>query len=143
MAVPPEVADHRMRFLEAMDDDFNTGGALGELFEVARALNRHADQNRLEAGATTRPRGRPSPTGTARAEGTGQILGLFRTPPKRAATPRDQLTGPLVELLIRLRAQLRKEKNFALADQVRNELGGLGVVLEDRAEGTTWKIEAK
>ena len=143
MAVPPEVADHRMRFLEAMDDDFNTGGALGELFEVVRALNRHADQNKLEVGGTD-PAARASfITGSLVLKELGQILGLFRTPPKRATTPQDQLTGPLVELLIRLRAQLRKEKNFALADQVRNDLNSLGVVLEDRAEGTTWKIEAK
>ena len=66
-----------------------------------------------------------------------------RTTTRPAATAVEGLTGPLVELLIRLRAQLRKEKNFALADQVRNVLAGLGVVLEDRPEGTSWKIEAK
>ena len=39
-ALPAEIAEHRQRFLDAMDDDFNTGGALGELFEIAHAVNR-------------------------------------------------------------------------------------------------------
>ena len=44
-----QVEPIRRRFLEAMDDDFNTGGALGELFDLVRALNRQADTNRLES----------------------------------------------------------------------------------------------
>ncbi len=47
-SVLAEVAEHRTRFLEAMDDDFNTGGALGELYELVRALNRFADAQKLE-----------------------------------------------------------------------------------------------
>src|SRR5205085_7553059 len=45
-----EIAEHRERFLDAMDDDFNTGGALGELFEIVHALNRFAHQPEMEPG---------------------------------------------------------------------------------------------
>jgi len=49
----------------------------------------------------------------------------------------------LLELLLELRARLRKDKNFALADEVRNRLAALGVVLEDRPDGTRWRIEPR
>ncbi|MGZ3472511.1 MAG: CysS/YqeB C-terminal domain-containing protein, partial [Isosphaeraceae bacterium] len=55
----------------------------------------------------------------------------------------DGLTAPLLELLLELRARLRKDKNFALADEVRNRLAALGVVLEDRPDGTRWRIEPR
>jgi cysteinyl-tRNA synthetase len=136
-----EFAAHRERFLEAMDDDFNTGGALGELYEYARALNRYADQHQLDS---------PGATGVASFElgmlalrELANILGLFRRAAAPAATPADSLTAPLLDLLVRLRTRLRQEKNFQLADQVRDELAGLGVVLEDRPGGTTWKLEGK
>jgi cysteinyl-tRNA synthetase len=50
-----------------------------------------------------------------------------------------QEAAPFIELLIKTRADLRKAKQFALADQVRNELTALGVVLEDSPQGTTWR----
>ena len=72
-----------------------------------------------------------------------QILGLFRKPPARPQVSGDGLTEPLLELLLELRARLRKDKNFALADEVRNRLTALGVVLEDRPDGTRWRIEPR
>src|SRR5262249_22160038 len=135
-----ETARHRKRFLDAMDDDSNTGGALGELFDIVHALNRAA------AGLTAR-----SPAealaeyqaGVVVLKELTQILGLFRQPLARPESGTDGLTAPLLELLIDLRARLRKEKNFALADEVRNRLTGLGVILEDRPDGTRWRIEPK
>ena len=136
----PEVEELRANFLEAMDDDFNTGGALGELFELLRALNRFADQHKLEAD--------PVALGSLKS-GVGvlkeltQILGLFGKAPETEAASGDTLTPALLDLLVNLRTQVRKEKNFALADQIRKDLAALGVVLEDRPDGTGWKIEPK
>jgi cysteinyl-tRNA synthetase len=137
LAFLEEIAEHRQGFLDAMDDDFNTGGAIGELFEVAHVVNRFAGQ--LVAGS-----------GSAKTKGLGeyraamvvlkelsQILGLFRRPIAGGPSAGDGLTAPLLELLIELRNRLRKEKNFGLADQIRNRLSELGVTLEDRADGTT------
>ena len=135
-----EFSEHRSRFLEAMDDDFNTGGALGELYELVRALNRFADAQKLE------PASDPNlleafRLGVVVLKELAQILGLFRHPrPKRDAS-QDKLTGPLLNLLVELRTRVRKEKNFALADDIRKKLAEMGVTLEDRPDGTSWKID--
>jgi cysteinyl-tRNA synthetase len=142
--LPPDVLDHRSRFLDAMDDDFNTGGAVGELFELVRALNRFADAEQLD----DRKSGEPSPALESWTSGVivlrelSRLLGLFLRPPAHAEPDSGGLTGPLIELFIELRAQARKDRNFALADQIRDRLAALGVVLEDRRDGTGWKIES-
>ncbi len=135
-----EVDEHRARFLEAMDDDFNTGGALGELFELARALNRHADVRKLESSADPAAMA-DFRSGMVVLKELSQILGLFRHPRAQAEPARNQLTAPLLDLLVSLRTRVRKEKNFTLADEIRKELAGLGVTLEDRPDGTSWKID--
>jgi cysteinyl-tRNA synthetase len=134
-----EIAEHRQRFLDAMDDDLNTGGAIGELYDVVRALNRFA--NGLTPAAT-------GPLSEYRAgmvvlKELTQILGLFRRPSEKPEPEgQDRLTAPLLDLLVQLRTQVRKEKNFKLADEIRNKLAALGVVLEDRPDGTSWRIES-
>jgi cysteinyl-tRNA synthetase len=139
-ALLPEFAEHRDRFLEAMDDDFNTGGALGELYDLVRALNRFADASRLEKGASPEALGSFRAGMTALRELT-QILGLFREPRKQVAKMDDGLTPALLGLLVEIRTRVRKEKNFALADEIRKRLAELGVTLEDRPDGTGWKID--
>jgi cysteinyl-tRNA synthetase len=132
-----EIAEHRGRFLDAMDDDFNTGGALGDMFEVIHALNRFSNHlTRADAAPLAEYR-----AGMIVLKELTQILGLFRAPNSKLQPVRDELTAPLLDLVTRLRSRLRKEKNFALADDIRRDLAALGVVLEDRPEGTTWRIE--
>jgi cysteinyl-tRNA synthetase len=136
-----EVARLREQFLEAMSDDFNTGGAVGALYELLTTLNRFADGSHLEG---------PAPAPGAKAEfergvmvlrELGQILGLFREPPPAPSAGSDRLVGGLIQLLIDLRNEARKAKNYALGDQIRKRLGELGVTLEDRPGGTGWRIE--
>ena len=134
------VDEHRERFLEAMDDDFNTGGALGELFELVRALNRHADSKKLESSAD------PSAiaafrSGVIALKELAQILGLFRRSQPRRDPNLGRLTPGLLDFLVSLRTRVRKEKNFAMADDIRKGLAELGVTLEDRPGGTSWKID--
>jgi cysteinyl-tRNA synthetase len=138
--VLPQVDEHRSRFLESMDDDFNTGGALGELYELVRALNRYADSQKLEP-ASESALTEPFRFGIVVLKELTQILGLFRHPRTRAEPAQDKLTAPLLDLLVNLRTRVRKEKNFALADDIRKQLAELGVSLEDRPDGTSWKIE--
>ncbi len=141
---PEDLLEHRRRFLEAMDDDFNTGGALGELFEMSRVLNRFADAHRLEAVEPREPEQKVAfLKGVLALKELCQILGLFRKPPQAAERAGDTLTGPLLDLMVELRSRLRKEKNFALADEIRKRLGELGVTLEDRPDGTGWKVEPR
>lgn len=135
-----EVHQLRGRFLDAMDDDFNTGAAIGLLFDLVRALNRYVEAEKLE----TSGRGDAAKTAVLkRAAATlGELaatLGLFRKAVETAAAKGDDdLTGRLVQLLIEVRAEARKTKNFAFADRVRSGLAELGIVLEDHPTGTTW-----
>ncbi len=71
------------------------------------------------------------------------ILGLFLRPAASPAQPGNALTDDLLGLLVELRNRLRKEKNFALADEIRNRLAELGVTVEDRADGSRWRIEPR
>ncbi len=136
-----EVTAIRARFLEAMDDDFNTGGALGELYELVRALNRFTDANRLEAADRAPAALDELRQGTAVLRELTGIMGLFRTAPSHESQAQDRLTPKLLQLLVELRAQLRQEKNFKLADKIRKDLADLGVQLEDGPDGTRWRIE--
>jgi len=137
-----EIAEHRQRFLDAMDDDFNTGGALGELFEMVHAINRFASQVKPATSPEAPSQLAEYRTGMLTLKELSQILGLFRRSPAAAKPAGDTLTAPLIELLIELRARLRKEKNFGLADEIRNRLTKLGVTLEDRPDGTRWRIDS-
>lgn len=132
-----DVATHRGRFLEAMDDDFNTGGAIGDLFELLRRLNKFADDEKLEENP--RPEAVAAlRTGVTALKELAGTVGLFLKAPVEKEAGGDQLAGKLIELLIQVRADSRKAKNFAAADKIRNSLAELGVILEDRPSGTIW-----
>ncbi len=123
-----------------MDDDFNTGGALGELYELVRVLNRYADASKLEPAADADGH-RRVPRRGRRPQGADPDPRPLPPPAGEARPASDRLTGPLLDLLVQLRTRVRKEKNFALADEIRNQLAALGVTLEDRPDGTGWKID--
>jgi cysteinyl-tRNA synthetase len=141
--LPAAVAEHRAKFLEDMDDDFNTGGAIGVLFELVRRLNKYADDEKLEDKKQQTPEKIAAiQQGTKTLRELGATLGLFRKPPRQQAPTGDNtLSQKLLKLLIDLRAEARKAKNFALADRIRNGLVEIGVVLEDRPGGTEWTIQ--
>ncbi len=135
------IAEQRNRFLEAMDDDFNTGGAVGVLFELLRRLNKFADEERLEDPQA------PSASalavlrqGASTLRELSAILGLFLRPAREPEALGDHLVGQLLDLLVEVRADARKAKNFAAADKIRTRLAELGVVLEDRPGGTQWSL---
>jgi cysteinyl-tRNA synthetase len=134
-----EVGKLRQRFLDCMDDDFNTGGAIGVLYELLTALNRFADARQLEGGSPDPAAVEEFRTGGGVLRELSQLLGLFREPPAAPAGGDDKLVNGLMQLLIDLRNEARKAKNFALADQIRKRLGELGVTLEDRPGGTGWR----
>ena len=135
---------NREKFLEFMDDDFNTGGAVAELFEVVRALNRFVESEKLEDPAQRDPQKLASLVAGAKIlRELAAIINLFQQPiaASAAAASDDGLAGKLMELIIELRAEARKTKNFATADKIRNALTAAGVVLEDRPDGTGWSVK--
>lgn len=132
-----EVAALRKKFITAMDDDFNTGGAIGELFELARALNRYCDANDLESPNKEAAKLKDFEIGCATLRELSAILGLFGAPTS-TSTGSDELLNQVMQLVINLRTEARASKKFATADAIRDGIGPLGITLEDRAGGTEW-----
>jgi cysteinyl-tRNA synthetase len=139
-----QVATHRNHYLEQMDDDFNTGGAVADLFELVRTLNKFADDEKLEANKPTTEQLATLKQGAKILRELGGTLGLFRKPvekPAAAAGGNNELVDKLMELIIELRAGARSKKDFATADRIREVLTSLKITLEDRPGGTEWTIK--
>ncbi len=123
---------HGLRFHQAMADDFNTPEAFTVLFDLARELNRAKDQgDHLRAGQLA---------GSLRE--LGGLLGLLQEDPEQFLRGRDDSQGlddKEIEQLIAQRLQARREKNWAEADRIRDQLKQQGIVLEDGPQGTTWR----
>ncbi len=125
-----KLSQTREAFISHMDDDFNTAGALGQLFELVRELNlcisedlQPAELPLLRAGEQLiRELGRP--------------LGLFQGAPWQEV--QEGLQGELIELLIEVRSQLRIKREYQLADEIRQRLSRLGVELKDQDRRTLW-----
>jgi cysteinyl-tRNA synthetase len=122
-----QVAQARTDFEAAMDDDFNTAGALAALFGLVRDINAAR-----QAGVG----GEPFDESRAVFQTMAGVLGLRLEAPKAAAQP----AAPFIELLLQIRADLRKARQWELADKVRDELNKLGVVVEDSPQGSTWRM---
>ena len=108
-------------FKAAMDDDFNTPGALAVLFELANELNR----TRLAATA-------------ALLRGLGGVLGLLQQAPRAFLQAGSTLDEASIAALIGERSAAKAAKNFARADQIRKDLAAQGIALKDSPQGTTW-----
>jgi cysteinyl-tRNA synthetase len=136
-AAGDEVKALRDKFLAAMDDDFNTAIAIASLFDYVRVVNKFIDQHGLEAKKPAAELATLDAMMLTLRELTG-VLGLFLTPPPQTGGADEGLVAKLMELVIEIRANARKSKDFATADLVRNKLTEAGIVLEDRPDGTGW-----
>ena len=123
-----QVEKTRQGFNESMNEDFNTAGALGHIFDLVRMIN----QARSEGASKEELAGARETFG----ELTG-VLGLRLEPQEKAATSADAF----IELLLDLRQDLRKQKQYQLSDRIRDELAELGVVIEDTSQGSSWHWE--
>lgn len=130
----------RNSFLEKMDDDFNTGGAVSDLFDLVRTLNKFVDANNLEdASARDAANVEAFKRSTAVLKELSNILGIFVSPPEKNEGANDETVDQLMSLLIDLRNEARKNKDFAMADRIRDGLTEIGIALEDRKGETGWK----
>jgi len=125
-----EVEKHRVAFEAAMDDDLDSHTAIDSLHAMSGAINEYL---------TSAPNKGVAYKAYHTYRSLLDALGLFE---KRGGGA-DKLTEDLIKTLIEMRNQYRKEKNFKAADEVRNRLTALGVILADNAGATTWKIEKK
>ncbi len=134
------IAASRAKFVEMMDDDFNTGGAIGVLHEMAGEINAFIEQNQLERDKKP-PMLQLLAAAAATLKGLGLLMGLFRASAVKTEAKDTGLVDQLMVLLIQIRQDVRKSKNFAIADAVRKGLGEIGITLEDRPDGTVWRKE--
>jgi cysteinyl-tRNA synthetase len=118
-------------FRQAMDDDFNTAEAIGVLFDLARDLNKAKEADHEQAGQLARLLLK-----------LASVLGILQGDAdvflKKGA---HQVDAKLVDSLIAQRKQARADKNWALADQIRDQLYDMKVVIEDGVDGSQWRIE--
>ena len=117
------------RFDAAMQDDFNTPGAIAVLFELVRELNRAEAPGRVAALAAT-------------LRHLGGVLGLLQDDPQAFLKGGAAGEGPSdadIDALVQARLDARNARDFARADAIRAELTDAGIVLEDGAGGTTWR----
>ena len=121
--------DYVARFNTAMNDDFNTPEALPVIFELAKEINRLKDEDANQAGQLA-----------FILKALGEILGIAQQDPEsflQGEQADDEVAE--IEALILQRNQARADKNWALADEARDKLTAMGVVLEDSAGNTTWR----
>ena len=129
-ALLDQVDAHVERFTSVMDDDFNTPQALAVLFDLLRLLYGSREQG-AGAGAFV--------VGVARLVDLARVLGLLEQG-ARTQPSIDPKLKARIESLVYLREQARKQRDFAEADRLRDELLALNVTLKDSRDGTTWTI---
>ena len=118
-----KVAARREQFIQAMDDDLNTADGLAAVYELARDINSYI----------TVPRGKEALEGAAKVfDELCGVLGILYNRGKK-----ESLDGEIEEMIARRQAA-RKARDFALADQIRDELKAKGIVLEDTPQGVKW-----
>ncbi len=132
-AFQPVIDRLRADFTAAMDDNFNTPVAIAALQEFTREVNALLNSGTKVSSAVL------SAIDRAYQDTAGQVLGLL--PAAEATAGNAAREAGLIELIIDLRQRARAAKNWAEADRLRDALARLGVVLEDRPDGTIWKIE--
>ena len=128
------VADVKTRFEEAMNSDFNTPQALAALFDFNRAVNTLVNSQQPVSSGTLEVI-----DDTYRQLG-GDVLGIIPAEISTQGAGSAGLEDELVQILITLRAAARKNKDYATSDAIRDQLAAAGVILEDRPDGTVWKI---
>jgi len=120
--------DYEQRFDAALDDDFNTPIAISILFEISKQINLEKEKDVDFASALSGLLVR-----------LGGYLGILQNNPEDFLKQGVQLSDEEIDQKIKDRNLARSEKDFALSDQIRNELEAHGIILEDSAEGTSWR----
>ncbi|MFA5374308.1 MAG: cysteine--tRNA ligase [Dehalococcoidia bacterium] len=139
-----DAEDYRLRFIESMDDDFNTAQAIAALFDLARDINRYAEEGISVTDAQSL------------LLNLCGILGLKLEEAKVELNPAPYITlakesgisigegkpaSYYIERLIEKRAEAKKSKDWALADNIRKSLAAKGITLKDTPQGTTWSYK--
>lgn len=118
-----ETSEYVKDFERAMDDDFNTADAIAAIFDLVKYINTHTDENSSKEYLEKLHK---------RLSDLADVLGII-------VDKDEEILDEDIEALIQERQDARKEKNFARADQIRDELLSKGIILEDTREGVKWR----
>ena len=139
-----EPGDCWQQFREAMDDDFNSARGIGIIFDTVRKVNRMMDQYENNSSDQIK---QTIQYALADIRRSGNILGILLEKPavyfdkKQIQVLKQKSVDPaMIEKMIEERNAARKAKEWKRADQIRNQLADMDVILEDRPDGTVWKI---
>ncbi|MEJ2551800.1 MAG: cysteine--tRNA ligase [Anaerolineales bacterium] len=118
----------REKFEAAMDDDFNTSGALSHIFELVKTVNQARDAGASESDLTL---------GQSVIRELAGVLGLRLD----ESVSKDHEAAPFIQMLVDVREELREIEQWQLADSIRDRLASLGVSVEDQKDGTVWRFQ--
>ncbi|HJV16119.1 MAG TPA: cysteine--tRNA ligase [Bacillales bacterium] len=118
-----QIASLREQFIKEMDDDFNTANAISVLFELSKQANYYLLEKNTAVEVID--------AFTKEFEELFEVLGL--------SLEKEELLDEEIESLIEKRIQARKDRNFQLSDQIRDQLKEMNIILEDTQQGTRWK----
>ena len=121
------IEQYRQAFRDAMDDDFNTRQAIEVIFQMVRATNKAMNEKTLCKKAAQK-----------HIDLLDEFNGILNIIPADDGTD-DGTLDDVMQILIDLRAELRKNKMYDLADMIRDRLKEAGIVMEDSKDGAKWK----
>jgi cysteinyl-tRNA synthetase len=149
VSAPEAEKDFWTLFTNAMNDDFNTAQGIGVLYDAVRNLNKLLDScEKSESDHPDDAMNRQTIANECLAIlKIGKILGILSQPPndyfarkKEAVLERQSVDAGLIESLIQERKDARKSKEFKKADEIRDRLKAMNIEIEDRSDGTVWKV---
>jgi cysteinyl-tRNA synthetase len=127
------IDNYKRKFDSAMNDDFNTPQALAAMFDLMSEVNKVLDNQEQQPAKSELLR-----LEEVLHETLGDVLGIVGKEPDQQGSSKEDL-NQIMDILLKLRSDLRKEKNFKLSDKIRDELKSLGITIKDTAEGPTWE----
>ena len=139
-----ETGDCWQRFSEAMDDDFNSARGIGILFDTVRSTNRLLDQHRDNLSQKIKKTIQSNRSDILKI---GNVLGILMEPPKVyfdkklfQGLEQKSIDPAVIDKMVKEREEARKTKDWEKADQIRKQLDDMNIIIEDRPDGTIWKI---
>lgn len=128
-----DLSGYTSRILEAMNDDFNTPKAIAVLFDLSRDVNQLVNSDAKPSAATLKA------IDECFRDVGGKILGIVPEQTVGPSATDGTLEPGLIQILLDIRDEVRKQKLWPLSDLIRDRLKSLGVVIEDKKDGATWK----
>ncbi len=125
------LVSYRTDFVDRMDDDFNAPAGLATLQELTRDINSLLNNDKPISSGTLEE------INSVYQELAGDVLGLI--PDDDSGPGGGDYQDGLMRILIELRTKARESRDWSTADMIRDQLEALGIILEDRSEGTIWK----